>query len=192
MSTLINNLLNIKFHLVGGLPNMIAKRKYITKKARNFKINLLIESGTYLGQSTRYFARHFNTVYTIELSEELFNFAKKNMALQNIKFYQGNSAEILQKIVNELKTGAVFFLDAHMSGGVTVAGETATPVRIELAILENFPHLKNSILILDDARGFDGTNSYPAFEEIIIWAKKLNLGRVYSELDMIIIDPVIL
>ena len=72
---------------------------------------------------------------------------------------------------------------------MTVYGETVSPVKIELGILANFPYLKESLLILDDARGFDGTNSYPTIEEIKDWAKELNLGNVYKVLDMIIIEP---
>jgi hypothetical protein len=168
---------------------MKVKRKYIANLSKQFNIKTLIETGTYFGQSTKYFSKNFDQVHTIELSQELHNFAKKLNSKENIKFYQGDSAEILKLIVKELPLKSTFFLDAHASGGVTVYGETVSPVKIELGILANSPHLKDSLLILDDARGFDGTNSYPTIEEIKDWAKELNLGKVYSVLDMIIVEP---
>ena len=170
---------------------MKIKRKYIKKLAIDNNLKLLIETGTYFGQSTKYFAKYFERVYTIELSEELFNYTKKHNSASNIQFYQGNSSEKLKEIINDLATSATFFLDAHASGGVTVSGEIVSPVRIELGILEKFKFLRNSLIIIDDARGFDGTNSYPSYTEIQLWAKKSNMGRVYIELDMIVIEPVI-
>jgi hypothetical protein len=169
---------------------MIVKRKYIANLSKKFNIKILIETGTYFGQSTKYFSKNFDQVYTIELSQKLYNFVRKINSRVNIKFYQGDSSEILKLIVKELPLKSTFFLDAHASGGVTVYGETVSPVKIELGILANFPYLKESLLILDDARGFDGTNSYPTIKEIKDWAKELNLGKVYKVLDMIIIEPI--
>jgi long-subunit acyl-CoA synthetase (AMP-forming) len=83
----------------------------------------------------------------------------------------------------------IIFKAINKSGGVTVFGETVSPIKIELGILANFPYIKESLLIMDDARGFDGTNSYLTIEEIKSWAKELNLGKVYSVLDMIIVEP---
>lgn len=185
----MSNLLTLKFYTFGGLPTMKVKRKYIVNLSNQFKIKALIETGTYFGQSTKYFSKNFDQVYTIELSQELHDFVKESNSKVNIKFYQGDSSEILKLIVKELPYKCTFFLDAHASGGVTVYGETVSPVKIELGILANFPYLKESLLILDDARGFDGTNSYPTIEEIKDWAKELNLGKVYKVLDMIIIEP---
>jgi predicted O-methyltransferase YrrM len=65
---------------------MKVKRKYIANLSKQFNIKTLIETGTYFGQSTKYFSKKFDQVYTIELSQELHNFAKKLNSKVNIKF----------------------------------------------------------------------------------------------------------
>jgi hypothetical protein len=40
---------------------------------------ICIETGTHRGEGSETFSKYFNTVYTIELSESLYNFSKENM-----------------------------------------------------------------------------------------------------------------
>ena len=174
---------------IGNVSN-IKKRKFIASAASRKGIKTLIETGTYFGHSTVYFSKKFDRVYTIEISNSLFNFtSKKFRRYQNIDNYLGNSSDLLDGIIDGLDVPALFFLDGHASGGVTASGDTPTPVKKELASLQSFKYLRNSIIFIDDAVGFDGTNSYPSFEEIEQWCRHNELEKPKIELEMITIYP---
>jgi len=83
-----------------------------------------VETGTYLGDTTKYLARHFNKVHTIELDEGLYNVVSNEVFNnnKNVICHLGDSASILQNgLINELNNSTsdkkvFFFLDAHWSG----------------------------------------------------------------------------
>ena len=157
----------------------------------DFGCRTIVESGTYFGQSTKYFSSHFDKVFSIELSDKLFTYSKKKFSKKvNIFLFQGDSAVELPKILRLLGQPTVFYLDAHASGGVTQQGQEPSPVKSELDVISEFKFLNKSLILLDDARGFDGSNSYPSFIDVCKWAEKNNLTLPYIKLDMIIIEPV--
>jgi hypothetical protein len=76
----------------------------------------------------------------------------KSSGRTNIEFLFGDSLELLPKIMPKVKTGAVFFLDAHSSGPDSgMNGTHVTPLMKELDIILNY-ELGPSIFILDDVR----------------------------------------
>jgi hypothetical protein len=84
---------------------------------------IAFETGTFLGKGTRFLAENFRRVVTIELSEELHREAKASFAgIANIECLQGNSAEVLARILPSYPASeaAFFFLDAHWSGDQSV------------------------------------------------------------------------
>ena len=91
-----------------------------------------VETGTYLGATTKYLATQFNKVHTIELDEGLFNEVEKSFKNnKNIKCHLGDSSTILrEKIIDELNNSeydkkVFFFLDAHWSGDDNVDWENS-------------------------------------------------------------------
>jgi hypothetical protein len=130
-------------------------------------------------------------VFSVEISPKLFEFSQKRLTkIKNVFLLQGDSVDQLPKIISYLDQPTIFYLDAHASGGVTHQGLEPSPVKKELDIISNFRFLNRSIIALDDARGFDGSNSYPSFVEICKWAADNKLLQPYIHLDMIIIEPV--
>lgn len=76
----------------------------------------------------------------------------------------GDSGIVLQEVLLALNRTALFWLDAHYSGGSTARGSVDTPIVQELdTILSLSP---NSVVLIDDARLFDGSNSYPTLTEL--------------------------
>tara|TARA_Y100001938_G_scaffold148909_1_gene234041 strand:- start:1058 stop:1723 length:666 start_codon:yes stop_codon:yes gene_type:complete len=88
----------------------------------------VVETGTFLGHSTRKFCKGMNWVHTIEVNEELYEFAKKGLEEKgcgNLSMYLGDSAKILPEIIKDYNDNhpdvkVVFYLDAHWSGDETV------------------------------------------------------------------------
>jgi len=173
-----------------GNPSNLKKRRLIVNSATDRGIKTLIETGTYFGHSTIFFSKKFNKVITIEISKGLFDFtSKKFINHQNIHNFLGDSSVVMKDLLDELDAPAVFFLDGHASGGVTESGELPSPIEKELKILSSFNYLQNSIVFIDDAVGFDGTNSYPRYEEIERWCLQNGFDKPRIELEMIIICP---
>lgn len=167
------------------------KVKVLSKYIQKFKPDIFIETGTYLGQTIDKLKDNFAEVYSIELDKKLYKNAKKLFAgNKRIKILQGDSAIVLGRIIKSIKYPTLFWLDAHYSGGITAKGNKNTPVLKELtAITKNMP--KGSVILIDDAREFNGKSDYPKLEVIKNFiAKKLPGYKINVEQDIIRICPV--
>lgn len=78
-------------------------------------IKTVIETGTYLGSTTKWLSQWADTVHTIEVNPENYSKAVKNLRENNnVEVWQGNSAELLKEILPLHKDEPLFiFLDAH-------------------------------------------------------------------------------
>lgn len=128
----------------------IKKRGSPYNEIKNF-----VETGTYKGESTMIAAKHFSNVYTIEIFEPLYTESKEkayNNGIENITFLLGDSLEQLQNIMPKVTDGAVFFIDAHISGGDSGwNGKIRVPLIEELDIILSY-NLGPSVFIFDDLR----------------------------------------
>jgi hypothetical protein len=158
-------------------PPHIVKQMAIEEFRGKFQINILVETGTYLGDMVEAQLTKFKKIYSIELSQKLFNRAKKRFKDQShVTILQGDSGVVLYKLINEINEPALFWLDGHYSGGITAKAEKECPVPEELERI-----LKSSlshIVLIDDARLFNGTQDYPTIEEIKNMIEKS--GNSYS------------
>jgi hypothetical protein len=152
-----------------GCPNPppnIHKRRVISKYAKDHGIRTLIETGTYFGDTINAVSRHFDEIHSIEMSEYLANRARgrfKNST--KISIHCGDSAAFLPIILEKIESPALFWLDAHYSGGITARGDSDTPISKELEFI--FQHaVKGHVILIDDARDFLGTNGYPTIDFI--------------------------
>ena len=152
-------------------PPHIVKQKAIEAFRKRFQTKILVETGTYLGDMVEAQRTHFEKIYSIELSEKLFNRAKKRFKdHSHITILQGDSGVVLNKLIPGIDQPALFWLDGHYSGGITAKAEKECPVPEELETI-----LKSSlshVILIDDARLFNGTQDYPTIEEIENMIKK--------------------
>lgn len=173
-----------------GVPSPhVQKRRQLLNFQAKYRISNLVETGTYFGAMVEAMKSRFAQVYSIEYSPELFVKAKQRFAQDtNVKLFQGDSAVCLKEIVPQLSSPAIFWLDAHFSGGVTAKADLETPIVEEIRTI--LSDGKDHILVIDDARCFDGTHDYPTVETI----KQLILSlrptyRVYVKFDAILAEP---
>jgi hypothetical protein len=70
----------------------------------------------------------------------------------------------LADVVKGLTAPAAFWLDGHYSGGVTADSGGDAPILRELqaVLTSSIDHL----VLIDDARLFDGTNGYPTLDVV--------------------------
>ncbi len=147
-------------------PPHIVKQNAIREYREKYGCNVLVETGTFLGDMIEAQKRFFKSLHSVELSPELFELAKKRFLKDsNVFLWQGDSGEVLRDIVVKLDEPALFWLDGHYSGDFTALGKKECPVLEELEAIfsgRNFDH----IILIDDARLFTGEGDYPKIEEL--------------------------
>jgi hypothetical protein len=128
----------------------IAKARAIRWHARRHGLRYFVETGTYLGDTMAAVADQFERCWTIELSTDLHERARRRFAGTNIECLQGDSSTSLRNVVAALPGPALFWLDAHASGGITAdAGHDPTIAELEAI----FPTSAGHVVLIDDASG---------------------------------------
>jgi hypothetical protein len=154
------------YHYLKYKENHQKKQNFLLDLQRKFSLDTLIETGTYLGDMVFAMKSHFKHIFSIELSEDLFKSAEKRFKDEkNITILNGNSLDLLSKILSTIDKPCLFWLDAHYSAGVTAKGETDTPILGELGIILNH-RIKTHVIAIDDASSFTGQNGYPTIENL--------------------------
>lgn len=158
------------------------KTEFLQQIADIFHADTFVETGTYTGITTARAASLFKTVHTVELHPKLYEAAKKFLQNnKNITVHNGDSADVLKKILPTIEGSIVLWLDAHYSGENTAMsfndpndGNAITAIRSELDGLSE-SGITDCVVLIDDIRGFgttiDGTKyagcwAYPTVQEI--------------------------
>jgi hypothetical protein len=136
-----------------------------------------VETGTYLGTTTRFLSDRFPSVHSIEPGLDLFKQAVERFKGRNVKLYNDVSENVFPELLPTLSGDINFWLDGHYSAGVTFKGDKDCPVEDELnAISENLSLLSNVTILIDDVRCFlptsDGYNEYPSLDYLVDWARE--------------------
>lgn len=140
------------------------KRRILKGYAEKHKTRVFIETGTFHGDTVASMIGLFTVIHSIELSPQLFKKAKVRFEKEkSVTLWQGDSGKILPKILKTLKSPALFWLDAHGSGGITAQGEEWSPVITEVSLIAK--QGKKHVILVDDARGFTGHLS-PTIKQI--------------------------
>jgi hypothetical protein len=158
--------------------------------AKQNDLKTMIETGTYRGDMDYALRSVFDRIVTIELSPELHSAAKRRFkALPHIECLGGDSSKILPRLLGEIDSPCLFWLDAHYSAGITAKGDAQTPISIELeAVLKHY--VTNHVILIDDARCFDGSNDYPLLSALETSVRKARPDLSFSvENDIIRILP---
>ncbi|MFM6399653.1 hypothetical protein, partial [Planktothrix sp.] len=153
-----------------GLGNC---QNLISLLQKEYNIETFIEAGTFQGVTAVWASALFKNVFTIELSQQLYESTSAGYKhIQNINFLYGHTVEHLKAIVPQLQGSALFWLDAHWSGGITAGQEEECPILRELQIIKESEW--EHFILIDDARLFlspppapHQLNQWPALHEVI-------------------------
>jgi hypothetical protein len=147
-------------------PPHLYKQSQLKHYAERCSLDVLVETGTCLGDMVYALRDVFSEIHSIELDEALYRRARNRLAgLQHVSLLLGDSVRVLPGIVAALQRPCLFWLDAHYSGGATARGEFETPVAQELQCILRDCRVRHVILI-DDAREFTGSRDYPTLDEV--------------------------
>ena len=136
-----------------GLVTLGPPGEIVLKLAELNNATVFVETGTFRGGTTRWASRYFDSVYTIEKSESIYDLHNKELAkLKGVKPLLGDSRELLPMVLAEIGVcKTIFWLDGHWSGGETAGADNECPLLGELSCLAN---RKGDIILIDDARLF--------------------------------------
>jgi len=117
----------------------------VKRIGKEIKVTSIVETGTFLGSTTKLFARLFPEipVYTCEIIKENYEKAKKILfKYPNIHVYHMSSPDFLNMLIKEKLLGEMpmFYLDAHWLD--------QWPLEQEIKIISK--EIKNSIVLIDD------------------------------------------
>jgi hypothetical protein len=147
-------------------PPHSVKQQTIMEFAERYHLKILVETGTYFGNMVEAMKPYFRKIYSIELSNDLYNKAKQRFSGdEKVTIVQGDSGTELGNLIRILDGPALFWLDAHYSSGITVRGEKDTPIYEELDQILSTSERRN-VVIIDDARCFGSDPAYPSIDEL--------------------------
>lgn len=90
-------------------PPHFIKQEIVEYYARKFFIDILVETGTYLGGMIDAMKDSFNEIYSIELDSSLYMKAKKRFVnIKNIHIIQGDSSKILPELLASIDQPCLF------------------------------------------------------------------------------------
>ena len=181
------------------IPDYAVKRKTIIDLSKQYNCTeVVIETGTYMGDTVEFLKNDFKRLFSIELNEDLAAKAAKRFSTESkIMIVQGDSATQLATLLSEISSPVAFWLDGHYSSEyqvgdeyiVTGKGEKDTPVMEELIQISRHP-VKNHVILIDDARLFNGHDDYPTKQQVSEFVKqKLPNHRFSIKKDIIRILP---
>jgi hypothetical protein len=140
-----------------------------------------LETGTYLGDTTKFLAKNFPNSKIISLEPQIliFNFAKFRLRKKNnVLLVNGSSEEKFEETLSKLVGPVNFWLDGHFSGDITFQGDSISPIIQELDLIEKYrKNIGELAVFIDDIRDFDAdlNSGYPSRDVLVAWANRNNL-----------------
>jgi hypothetical protein len=141
-----------------GAPHLV-KQRTIAEFARKFDLHVLVETGANFAHMLYVNQNRFREIYSIELDGHRAESARRKFAKRpNIHVLEGDSGKVLPQLLPALKEPCLFWLDAHDY-------DISSPVKQELAAIYSHP-VRGHVLLIDDARWFDGRTDYPTMDQL--------------------------
>lgn len=128
----------------GPLNDQVIRQDIFNRIFADIRVSQIIETGTYRGTTTEFFAQTDLPVHSIEVSERYYWYSKLRLrSFKNVHLYKGSSTYWLPKICARLQSNqfaTLVYLDAHWRDYL--------PLREEIEILSDM--LPNSVIMIDD------------------------------------------
>jgi hypothetical protein len=159
------------------IPNLFVSLLYqYQDKIPNLnEINFAIETGTHDARTSIFLSEHFDVAFTVELFPDRnpydgrsYRESYEQLAEKygNLTFLEGNSAEVLKSVLEELPDERFFILlDAHsMLEG---------PLKEELGAIKEASNRNDHVMLIDDCRDL-GQGNFPSLQEFTDLLKTIN------------------
>jgi hypothetical protein len=140
-----------------------------------------IETGTYRGSTTRYLAKRYPKVISIEPSPIFYKYSSTRLKrFLNVELVFGRSEDVFENLLKSTAPQVNIWLDGHYSEGGTYLGNSITPILSELeAISKNLEVFSRFVIFVDDVRLFkkwpNDNSDYPPINVLIDWCSMNSL-----------------
>ena len=170
-------------------PAQRSKRRHLLRLFRERGHQVLIESGTFRGETVRFFLPHASRIVSIEVDPSLHAQAAARFADKpQVEILLGDALKELPRIAGELEEPAMLWLDGHYSGGETGRGEVDEPGVLILDQLGKLGLPKGTTVVVDDVRAFGVLPDFPSLETFVDAARAAFPGaKLTIELDSLVI-----
>ena len=138
------------------------KQETLKQYALAYNFDTFIEAGTDLGKMPWELQDNFKKIYTIELNIDKYLNAKERFHfIEHIDTIKGESSEQLGLLLKSIRFPTLFWLDTndHLEKGLA---EFSIMKEIKTILDTDYPH----VLLIPDARLFNGQRGYPSLIEI--------------------------
>lgn len=153
-----------------GPPPHSVKYRNIMALADVFGATAFVETGTYFGDMVAKVLPRFDPIISIEVFPPLAQAARRRLAeAAHVTILEGDSAALLKEAISAIAGRIVFWLDGHYSGQGTGRTVSDTPISQEMEIIFSARVSQgfHDVVLIDDARCFDGTSGYPELKKFM-------------------------
>ena len=166
---------------------------------RRYNLNILVETGTYKGNTPLLAQPFFARIFTIEGDPNRYRKTQAGLTnpAKNITYLFGDSRTELAKVLERSGEPCLLWLDAHWCGGGAIEAHQIgdeCPLREELEAVLASSCADKHVIMIDDARLFTAPPPMPhdpaqwiTYEEI---AALLAPRQLYIQEDVIYAEPV--
>ncbi len=146
-------------------PHLL-KQHTVLATARAYQLDALVESGTYYGEMVAAMRKHFRSISSIEYDARFYALNQSMFSrYPHIRLLHGDSAIWIPKLLSKINTPCLFWLDGGYFIWDAKEGSTNRLMSEIDAILSH--RIKQHVILLDDARGLNGTHGAPHLEDFI-------------------------
>ncbi len=130
------------------------KADFLKKLHDAFDLDVFVETGTDLGNTTDEAQAVFDEVHAIELSRSLYEKAEDRFkGRTKVHVYHGDAVSQLPNVLTRARgRKALLWLDAHYSEGVTGAGAKNTSIIEEITLIKDLTVKNEMFFLIDDIR----------------------------------------
>jgi len=158
----------------------VVKQRTVTSYQRRYGLRTFIETGTFTGEMVEAMSERVSRIVSIEVDPALHAQAVRRFADRpHVQILLGDSGHLLPHVLASLTEPALFWLDGHYMGEGTGRGELDSPIVAEMSALAAHP-VRGHVVLIDDARLFDGTGGYPELQSFMRSVAELRSGTVVS------------
>ena len=165
-----------------GAVNFSLSPDLVQALADALPLEVLVETGTFEGDTIAGLLSRFQEVYSVELSPHYFEKAKARFANEpHVHLTHGDSSHYLKELAPALSArGVLYYLDAHWCVATNTAGaRSQCPLLDEIGAIRRLG--ETSVLVIDDARLFlapppepHDISQWPSFDEIVTALRRLS------------------
>ena len=111
----------------GPLNGQERRRELFDDLVRRRRFQLIVETGTFRGTTTKYLAEHAPRVISIEAVPRVYEYARLNLRIcSNVELVCGDSRGVLRRLATDTRITSgptIFYLDAHATDDVPLPDE---------------------------------------------------------------------